>query len=139
MIFTNIQLDDFQPTLARFMERLHLEGVEERDWIMMAVINVASLLEYGKPTGILKSTGGVGGQGKESVAAQAAKVTMMVKKMDEMEVDDSETLVDDSAPVDIGDADNELDYVDVKGTVSSAFLLCERTQKPSHSIRTTFQ
>jgi hypothetical protein len=26
MLFTNIQLDDFQPTLARFIERLEIEG-----------------------------------------------------------------------------------------------------------------
>ena len=37
MLFTNIQLDDFKPALARFMERLRLEGAEEREWIMMAV------------------------------------------------------------------------------------------------------
>ena len=37
MLFTNIQLDDFKPVLDRFMERLRLEGAEEREWIMMAV------------------------------------------------------------------------------------------------------
>jgi len=29
MLFTNIQLDDFQPTLARFIEQLDIEGAEE--------------------------------------------------------------------------------------------------------------
>jgi hypothetical protein len=99
MLFTNIQLDDFHPTLARFMERLHFEEPEERDWIMMAIINITSILEYGRPTGVLRSTGGIGNlagtTGKEAstavqAAAASAKVSMMVKKMDEMEVDDSQ-------------------------------------------------
>ena len=34
MLFTNIQLVDFQPTLAWFVERLEIEGAEEREWIM---------------------------------------------------------------------------------------------------------
>ncbi len=36
MLFTNIQLDDFQPTLARFVECLEIKGAAEREWIMMA-------------------------------------------------------------------------------------------------------
>ena len=60
MLFTNIQLDDFVPTLARFLERLQLEGAQEREWMMMAVINIVALSEYGKPTGVLKRTGGIG-------------------------------------------------------------------------------
>ena len=62
---------------------------------MMAVVNTASILEYGKPTGVLRSTGGIGsgaGAKDNSTAAQAAaataKVNMLVKKVDEMEVDD---------------------------------------------------
>lgn len=97
MLFTGVQLDDFPPTLARFMERLQLEGAEERDWIMMAVVNITALLEFGKPTGVLRSTGGIGSgaTGRDaSSAAQAAaataKVNMLVKKVDEMEVDDAE-------------------------------------------------
>lgn len=91
MLFTNIQLDDFKPVLARFMERLRLEGAEEREWIMMAVTNIASLLEYGKPTGVLRRTGGIGGKDMSSAAQAAAanvKVNMLTQKVDEMEVDD---------------------------------------------------
>jgi hypothetical protein len=55
MLFTNIQLDNFQSTLVRLIERLQIEDVEERDWIMMAVINVSSVLKNGKPTGVLRS------------------------------------------------------------------------------------
>ncbi|KAH8833609.1 hypothetical protein DL96DRAFT_1666700 [Flagelloscypha sp. PMI_526] len=61
MIFTNIQLDDFQPTLARFIERLAIEGAEEREWIMMAAVNVGAMLEYGKKDGVLKRLGGISG------------------------------------------------------------------------------
>ena len=51
MLFTNIQLDDFQMTLARFMEHLEIEGAEEQEWIMMGVINVFAVLDYGKAEG----------------------------------------------------------------------------------------
>src|SRR6266540_1844652 len=76
MLFTNIQLDDFQPTLARFVERLEIEGVEEREWIMMAVINITSVLEYGKPNGVLRRLGCFGA--KEG--PQAAAMRVMAKK-----------------------------------------------------------
>ncbi|KAG2028897.1 hypothetical protein BDR03DRAFT_1057708, partial [Suillus americanus] len=50
MLFTNIQLDDFPPTLARFLERIEIEGAEEREWIMMAVVNIGAVFEYGRPS-----------------------------------------------------------------------------------------
>ena len=59
MLFTNIQLDDFQSTLARLLERLQIEEVEERDWMMMAVVNIGSVLEYGRPTAVLKQISGI--------------------------------------------------------------------------------
>jgi protein SMG6 len=60
MLFTNIQLDDFQPTLARFIKRLEIEGAEEREWIMMGIINITSIMEYGRPGGVLRKVGCVG-------------------------------------------------------------------------------
>ena len=51
MLFTNIELDDFQPTLAQFIERLEIKGAEEHEWIMMGIINIASIMEYGRPGG----------------------------------------------------------------------------------------
>jgi hypothetical protein len=42
----NIQLDDFQPTFTQFIEHLEIEGAEEREWIMMGIVNIASILEY---------------------------------------------------------------------------------------------
>lgn len=59
MLFTNIQLDDFQPTLSRLLERLLIEEVEERDWMMMAVVNIGSILEYGRPAAVLKQISGI--------------------------------------------------------------------------------
>jgi protein SMG6 len=46
-LFTDIQLNDFAPTLSRFLERLEIEGAEEREWIMMAVTNIGAIMEYG--------------------------------------------------------------------------------------------
>lgn len=44
MLFTNIQLDDLPATLGRFIKRLQLE---EKEWLMMAVVNITSAFEYG--------------------------------------------------------------------------------------------
>lgn len=60
MLFTNIQLDDFTSTLARFLERLEIEGAQERDWIMMAVLNIGAIMEYGRQNSVLRRIGGVG-------------------------------------------------------------------------------
>ncbi|KAH9912646.1 uncharacterized protein B0H18DRAFT_1126962 [Fomitopsis serialis] len=48
MLFTHIQMDDFRGVQDRFDEKLNIEGgavVEERDWIMMAVVNLGAVLE----------------------------------------------------------------------------------------------
>ena len=79
MLFTNIQLDDFQPTLARFIERLEIEGAEEREWIMMGIINITSIMEYGRPGGVLRKVGcvgskEVGGHGSQTASAIAMRV-----------------------------------------------------------------
>ncbi|KAG1754234.1 hypothetical protein EDB19DRAFT_1665358 [Suillus lakei] len=73
MLFTNIQLDDFSPTLARFLERIEIEGAEEREWIMMAVVNIGAVLEYGRPSGVLRRIGGVGAR-DTSAGGPAIKV-----------------------------------------------------------------
>lgn len=49
----NIQVDDFQATHVRFVE---IEGAEEREWIMMAFINLSYVLE-GHPNGVLRKIG----------------------------------------------------------------------------------
>ncbi|KAJ3525600.1 hypothetical protein NMY22_g10503 [Coprinellus aureogranulatus] len=60
MLFTRIQLDDFQPTLARFIERLDIEGADEKEWIMMGL--------------------GVVGPKDAAGAQQAATMRVMAKK-----------------------------------------------------------
>jgi protein SMG6 len=60
MLFTNIQLDEFETILARFLEKLQLDVLEEREWIMMAVTNLAAVLDYGKSYGVLRSAGVIG-------------------------------------------------------------------------------
>jgi protein SMG6 len=51
MLFTNIHFDDFAPVLAWLTERLEVDGAEERKWIVIASINVGTLMEYGRPQG----------------------------------------------------------------------------------------
>ncbi|KAF9050675.1 hypothetical protein BDZ89DRAFT_1057118 [Hymenopellis radicata] len=75
MLFTNIELDAFQPTMARFVERLQIEGAEDREWTSMAVINIGSILEYGKPTGV-------------STAAMRVMAKRELLAEDRMDVDD---------------------------------------------------
>jgi protein SMG6 len=77
MLFTNIQLDDFQPTLAQFIERLEIEGAEERERIMMGIVNIASIMEYGRPGGVLRKVGCVGSKEVGGCGPQAASAIAM--------------------------------------------------------------
>ncbi|KAI0085483.1 hypothetical protein BDY19DRAFT_966394 [Irpex rosettiformis] len=100
MIFTNIQLDDFKSVLARFEEKLMLEGgdVQEQDWIMMAVINIGSIFEYGRPSAVLRRVAGlqsdspVAGTTNPQVSNSRMKVVSRKPDIDEktMDVDDDE-------------------------------------------------
>jgi protein SMG6 len=91
MLFTNIQLDDFSPTLARLLERLSIEEPEAREWTMMAAINIGALLEYGRPQGVLRR-GDVLGKLDRNPAAGATKVKVARKAHtdEKMEVDGDE-------------------------------------------------
>ncbi|EPQ58457.1 hypothetical protein GLOTRDRAFT_72892 [Gloeophyllum trabeum ATCC 11539] len=95
MLFTNIQLDDFGKSLDRFLERLELDGAEEREWIMMAVVNIGGILEYGRPGGVLRKTGVLGlgiGASAAATSSAAAKVKLAKKEDDgdskKMDVDE---------------------------------------------------
>ena len=33
--------------------------MEEREWVMMALVNIGSLLEYGRPTAVLRRIAGI--------------------------------------------------------------------------------
>ncbi|KAF5387074.1 hypothetical protein D9615_001809 [Tricholomella constricta] len=91
MLFTHIQLDDFTPTLARFVERLSMEDLDEREWIMMGIINVAAIFEFGRPGSVLGRVGG-----KEGVSPAATIV--MTKPIMAVIVDDEKMDVDGASP-----------------------------------------
>ncbi|OJA21630.1 hypothetical protein AZE42_09745 [Rhizopogon vesiculosus] len=100
MLFTNIQLDDFSATLARFLERIEIEGAEEREWIMMAVVNIGAVLEYGRPGGVLRKIGVVGtregGAGSAPVRVVAKKIHAMPAHLED-DGDEKRMDVDDDA------------------------------------------
>jgi hypothetical protein len=91
MLFTNIQLDDFSPTLARLIERLSIEELEAREWTMMAAINIGALLEYGRPQGVLRRAGVMGPLDRTpAVVAAATKLARKAQTGEQMEVDGDE-------------------------------------------------
>lgn len=55
MLFTNIQLKNFTGMLTHFLKRLKMEcdNIKEREWIMMGIINLGAMLEYGRASGII--------------------------------------------------------------------------------------
>lgn len=58
MLFTRVQLDDFPSLLQRFSDRLGPafggSAVSQVDWMIMAAINTAAVLQYGAPDGVLR-------------------------------------------------------------------------------------
>jgi protein SMG6 len=80
MLFTRVQLDDFNPTLGRFLERLELDGAEEREWTMMAVTNIAAVLEYGKATGVIKKAGGINSRESQHTAGTTKGVRVASRR-----------------------------------------------------------
>ncbi|CDZ96423.1 Nonsense-mediated mRNA decay protein [Phaffia rhodozyma] len=59
MIFTKIQLDDFDDIFARFFERLEEDRLGTRpvpslEWLMMGIINLSACLQYGAEDGLLR-------------------------------------------------------------------------------------
>ena len=70
MLFTNIQLNAFPPTLVRLLERLCIEEPEAQEWTMMAAINIGALFKYGRAQGVLRRAG-IGQLDRNAVAAVA--------------------------------------------------------------------
>ncbi|KAF4578661.1 hypothetical protein EYR40_001189 [Pleurotus pulmonarius] len=81
MLFTASGLDNFDPILVRLLEKIAVDGAEEKDWIMMAVLNIGAVLEYGNPEGTLKQAGIAS---IEDFAPQPQSTSMK----DEMDVDE---------------------------------------------------
>ena len=81
MLFTKIDLDNFTPVMSRFMERLEedarLDGVSRKatitqvDWIIIAAVNIASMLQYGSSSGILRKAMSAEGQERRRALAVA--------------------------------------------------------------------
>ncbi|KAI0262907.1 hypothetical protein BC834DRAFT_889594 [Gloeopeniophorella convolvens] len=93
MLFTNIQLDDFSPILARLLERLTIEEPQGSEWAMMAAINIGALLEYGRPQGVLRRTGALGLLDRNPAAIAAATKVKLARKSqadERMDVDGDE-------------------------------------------------
>lgn len=117
MLFTNIQLDDFTGTLARFLERLQMEGenVEEREWIMMAVINLGAILEYGWASGVIRRAGGLGTREGSNLGSTAVKVIVKrattILEDDKMDVDDTDNHKLSTGAIQASPATSEVDEV----------------------------
>ena len=75
--------------------------MEEREWVMMALVNIGSLLEYGRPTAVLRRIAGIetralGGPGTSPTlptgAAAGRMKVLMAKRLDgdmsKMDIDD---------------------------------------------------
>ncbi|KAG7092251.1 hypothetical protein E1B28_008616 [Marasmius oreades] len=128
MLFTNIQLDDFRSTLFRFVERLELEGAEERVWTMMAVINISSILEYNKPNGILKRCGGI-------TSRESATVPVRVMTKKEAGKDDDKMDVDEDKPSDISPPPSDAETENMEQSMAYKLALELTFSVLSHVLR----
>jgi hypothetical protein len=96
MLFTNIQLDDFTDTLAHFLEQLEMEGkgVKERDWVMMSIVNLGTILENGKASGVIHQVGELGPREGPNISGAGFRVvvkratTISEDEETKMDVDD---------------------------------------------------
>ncbi|KAG9124580.1 hypothetical protein FRC07_011057 [Ceratobasidium sp. 392] len=93
LLFTRVQLDDFDTVLARFVERLEIEGasaVRESEWIMIAVCCVGAVLEFGRPDGVIKARGGLTQRSAKPSTGNANKDRDV--EMEDAAADDAEDL-----------------------------------------------
>ena len=70
MLFTRIDLDSFSPVMSRYMERLEEDArlsvggnatITQVDWIIMAAVNLAAVLQYGT-SGVVRKALSMEGQ-----------------------------------------------------------------------------
>lgn len=115
LLFTRVQLDDFDTVLARFVERLEIEGVSavrEPEWIMIGVCCVGAVLEFGRPDGVIKARGGLSQRNARPASGAANGTRDRDVEMEDAAADDAEDLarpmqaLTTSAPA----ADNELPH-----------------------------
>lgn len=128
MLFTNIALDDFDETFERLIERLNEEGfllkkagyrwrdvdadlIGDAGWSMMAVCNIAAVMQYGNDKGIIQRYVAKSQSGPPSraaaVAAAASGQPMAPRSIMRApsSLRHSETAESDS-PMDVDGADN---------------------------------
>ena len=93
MLFT---LDDFTGILTRFLESLKMEGdnIEECEWIMMGIVNLSTILEYGRVSGMIHRSGGL--ETREGLNLGTAAIWVVIKKP-------TTIIEDDNAKMDIVD------------------------------------
>lgn len=98
MLFTRIQLDDFPSVMSRFLERLEedasLDGVSRKacvtqvDWLLMGVVNLSAILQYGAEHGVIRKA-----MAKEGAARRKQNAID-----EEGEEDDGDGAEEDSPP-----------------------------------------
>ncbi|KIY61836.1 hypothetical protein CYLTODRAFT_203267 [Cylindrobasidium torrendii FP15055 ss-10] len=137
MLFTNVDLDAFQPTLSRFVERLEIEGAEDRDWIMMAVVNIGSILEYGKPSGVLKRLGGVGSRDPGTAAAMRVMAKREAMADESMDVDAAPSSATSPPTAEELDLPLQLQLAMQLAFEMFSYVLQRPTRKPSPFARST--
>ncbi|KAF8504047.1 hypothetical protein BU17DRAFT_101528 [Hysterangium stoloniferum] len=128
MIFTHISLDDFAATHARFMERLTLEGAEEREWIMMALINLSAIFEYGRHDSAIRNATLVAALGGHAPAAGVDKrVIAVVSRTEDLKIGDS---AEDDKKMDVDEAEDKVHRTDN----NIPRILSSESQDLSHSF-----
>ncbi|WVQ72499.1 hypothetical protein IAR50_002054 [Cryptococcus sp. DSM 104548] len=92
MIYTRISLDLFDDVMSRYMERLEedasLDGISRKatitqvDWMIMGVVNIACVLQYGASSGLIRKA--LAQEGAERRKAQVSTVDEEEEEGDEL-------------------------------------------------------
>ncbi|KIY65771.1 hypothetical protein CYLTODRAFT_412325, partial [Cylindrobasidium torrendii FP15055 ss-10] len=130
-------LPDANPTLSHFVERLEIEGTEDRDWIMMAVVNIGSILEYGKPSGVLKRLSGVGSRDPGTAAAMRVMAKREAMADESMDVDATPSSATSSPTAEELDLPLQLQLAMQLSFEMFSYVLQRPTRKPSPFARST--
>ena len=52
------------------------DNIEEREWIMMGIINLGAILEYGRASGVIRRSGGLGTREGPNIGGAVVRVVM---------------------------------------------------------------
>ncbi|TKY86418.1 hypothetical protein EX895_004567 [Sporisorium graminicola] len=101
ILITRVQLDDFEPVFDRLMARLTRlveqkgpAGLPQSVWIMMAVVNVAGLFQYGVEDSVLadlllQQAGKSGGRSNRTARSKASTPTAILVSLNPAKTDDN--------------------------------------------------